>query len=183
MKNSPLSIRDIALMGMLVSFAVLFDQVFKFFQQANGGSINLAMVGLVLIALSFSWWKTWLAITIVFGLITSLLDGYFQYYVFDYFFALSGFMLISFFNKVILTSDKIKGYWILLMTFIASFSFRLLFHTISGVLYFEVDILGSFIYNVTYLVPSFLLSMVLLSVLFFSGIPEIINRFQQRKVL
>ncbi len=183
MKNSQLSIRDIALMGMLVSFAVLFDQVFKFYQQINGGSINLAMVGLVLIALSFSWWKTWLAITIVYGLITSLLDGYFQYYLFDYFLALSGFIFISFFNQLILTSDKMKGYWILLVSFIASFSFRLLFHTISGVLYFEVDVLGSFIYNMTYLVPSFLISVVILTILFFSGIPEIINRFQQRKVL
>ena len=53
MKNLRLSVRQIALMGMLVAISIVLDAVFKFYQQANGGSINLAMVGLVLIALSF----------------------------------------------------------------------------------------------------------------------------------
>jgi thiamine transporter ThiT len=106
MKNLRLSIRHIALMGMLVAMSIVLDIFFKFYQQANGGSINLAMVGLVLIALSFGWWQSWLAITVVFGLLTALLDGYVAYYLFDYFFALSGFVVVALMRKTIHNSLK-----------------------------------------------------------------------------
>jgi thiamine transporter len=183
MKNLRLNVRQIALMGMLVAISIVLDTVFKFYQQANGGSINLAMVGLVLIALAFPWWQTWLATAIIFGLLTALLDGYFAYYVFDYFIALSGFALISLRRIDILRHQDIKGFVWLSLLFICAFAWRLLSHVISGVLYFEVDWTGSLIYNITYLLPSFFLSYAIIITLYFSSLPQIIARFTLDKMV
>lgn len=176
MKNLRLSIRQIALMGILVAISIVLDAVFKFYQQANGGSINLAMVGLVLIALSFGWWQSWLAITIVFGLLTAFLDGYIAYYLFDYFFALSGFVVIALMRKTIIASNELKGLFTLTWTFAVAFSWRLLMHVISGVIYFEVDWAGSLAYNLSYLVPSFFLSFAIILTLYFSSLTTIIRK-------
>ena len=176
MKNLRLDVRQIALMGMLVAISIVLDAVFKFYQLAKGGSINLAMVGLVLIALSFGWWQSWLAITIVFGLLTAFLDGYIVYYLFDYFLALSGFVVISLMRKQIIGTNEIKGLITLTWTFAFAFGWRLLMHVISGVLYFEVDWAGSLSYNLTYLIPSFLISFAIILTLYFSSLPKLIRK-------
>ena len=176
MKNLRLDVRQIALMGMLVAISIVLDAVFKFYQLANGGSINLAMVGLVLIALSFGWWQSWLAITIVFGLLTAFLDGYIAFYLFDYFLALSGFVVISLMRKQIIGTNEIKGLITLTWTFAIAFGWRLLMHVISGVLYFEVDWAGSLSYNLTYLIPSFLISFAIILTLYFSSLPKLIRK-------
>ena len=183
MKNLRLSVRQISLMGMLVAISIVLDFVFKFYQQANGGSINLAMVGLVLIALSFGWWQSWLTITIVFGLLTAFLDGYIVYYWFDYFLALSGFVVISLMRKTIIASHEIRGLITLTATFVIAFAWRVLMHVISGVLYFEVDWAGSFAYNLTYLLPSFLISFAIILTLYFSSLTTIIRKLTLDKML
>jgi thiamine transporter len=183
MKNLRLSVRQIALMGMLVAISIVLDAVFKFYQQANGGSINLAMVGLVLIALSFGWWQSWLAITIVFGLLTAFLDGYIVYYLFDYFLALSGFVVISLMRKTIIATNELKGIFTLTWTFVIAFAWRVLMHVISGVLYFEVDWAGSLAYNLTYLLPSFFISFAVILTLYFSSLTTIIRKLTLDKML
>jgi thiamine transporter len=183
MKNLRLSVRQIALMGMLVAISIVLDAVFKFYQQANGGSINLAMVGLVLIALSFGWWQSWLAITIVFGLLTAFLDGYIVYYLFDYFLALSGFVVISLMRKTIIATNELKGIFTLTWTFVIAFAWRVLMHVISGVLYFEVDWAGSLAYNLTYLLPSFFISFAIILTLYFSSLTTIIRKLTLDKML
>jgi thiamine transporter ThiT len=183
MKNLRLNVRQIALMGMLVSLSIVFDAVFKFYQLANGGSINLAMVGLVLIALSFSWWQSWLAIAVIFGGLTAFLDGYINFYVFDYFLALSGFVVISWFRKKILLTQELTGFFTLTWTFIIAFLWRFMMHVISGVLYFDVDWAGSFLYNLSYLLPSFFLSYAIILTLFFSSLPQIIRQFTLKRML
>jgi len=183
MKNLRLNVRQIALMGMLVSLSMVFDAVFKFYQLANGGSINLAMVGLVLIALSFSWWQSWLAITIIFGGLTAFLDGYITYYLFDYFLALSGFVVISWLRKKILLTQELTGFLTLTWTFMVAFLWRFTMHVISGVLYFDVDWAGSFLYNLSYLLPSFFLSYAIILTLFFSSLPQIIRQFTLKRML
>ena len=183
MKNLRLTVRQMSLMGMLVAISIVLDFVFKFYQQANGGSINLAMVGLVLIALSFGWWQSWLAITIVFGLLTAVLDGYIVYYVFDYFFALSGFVVIALMRKTIIATDELKGLFTLTWTFAIAFTWRLLMHVISGVLYFEVDWAGSLAYNLTYLLPSFFISYAVILTLYFSSLTTIIRKLTLDKMI
>ena len=183
MRNLRLNVRQIALMGMLVSLSMVFDAVFKFYQLANGGSINLAMVGLVLIAISFSWWQSWLAIAIIFGGLTAFIDGYINFYVFDYLLALSGFVVISWFRKKILLTQELTGFFTLTWTFIVAFLWRFMMHVISGVLYFDVDWAGSIFYNLSYLLPSFFLSYAIILTLFFSSLPQIIRQFTLKRML
>lgn len=183
MKNLRLNIRQMALMGMLVAISIVLDAVFKFYQQANGGSINLAMVGLVLIALSFGWWQTWLATTIIFGLLSAFLDGYIAYYVFDYFLALSGFVVIALMRKTIIASNELKGLFTLTWTFVVAFMWRLLMHVISGVIYFEVDWAGSFAYNISYLMPSFFISFAVILTLYFSSLTTMIRKLTLDKMI
>lgn len=183
MKNLRLSIRQMVFIGMLVGITLILDFVFKVYQQANGGSINLAMVGLVLIALSFSWWKTWFAIAIVFGILSSIFDGYFVYYLFDYGLALSGFIIISIFRKIILDRQGYKSFILFILTFTLAFIWRLSMHVISGVLYFEVDWLGSWIYNIAYLLPSYGISLLVMIPLYFSNLPMVIRKLTMQKML
>ena len=183
MKNLRLNIRQMALMGMLVAISIVLDAVFKFYQQANGGSINLAMVGLVLIALSFGWWQTWLATTIIFGLLTAFLDGYIAYYVFDYFLALSGFVVIALMRKTIIASNELKGLFTLTWTFVVAFMWRLLMHVISGVVNFGFDWSASLAYNLTYLLPSFFLSFAIILTLYFSSLTTMIRKLTLDKMI
>ena len=183
MKNLRLTVRQMSLMGMLVAISIVLDFVFKFYQLANGGSINLAMVGLVLIALSFGWWQSWLAITIVFGLLTAFLDGYIAFYLFDYFLALSGFVVISLMRKQIIGTNDIKGLITLTWTFAVAFGWRLLMHVISGVLYFPLDWAGSLAYNLMYLLPSFFLSFAIILTLYFSSLPAMIRKLTLDKMI
>ena len=183
MKNLRLNVRQISLMGMLVAISIVLDAVFKFYQQANGGSINLAMVGLVLIALSFGWWQTWLATTIVFGLLTAFLDGYIAFYFFDYFLALSGFVVIALMRKTILASNELKGLFTLTWTFAVAFTWRLLMHVISGVVNFGFDWTASLAYNLTYLLPSFSLSFAIILTLYFSSLTTMIRKLTLDKMI
>ncbi len=183
MKNLRLNIRQMALMGMLVAISIVLDAVFKFYQQANGGSINLAMVGLVVIALSFGWWQTWLATTIIFGLLTAFLDGYIAVYVFDYFLALSGFVVIALMRKTIIASNELKGLFTLTWTFVVAFMWRLLMHVISGVVNFGFDWSASLAYNLTYLLPSFFLSFAIILTLYFSSLTTMIRKLTLDKMI
>lgn len=171
-----ISVREITLMAILVALSIALDTL-KFLPMPNGGSINGAMLGLVLIALSFSPIKTFLATSIVFGLLSSLLDGYAAYYLFDYFFALSGFFIISFVRHAILKSDALTGSFVLWVTFSGAFLIRLVSHVISGMLFFDVDFSGSLTYNITYLGPSYFLTLVLLAFMMMSQLPRLLLKF------
>jgi thiamine transporter ThiT len=117
-----------------------------------------------------------LATTIVFGLLTAFLDGYIAYYLFDYFLALSGFVVIALMRKTILASNELKGLFTLTWTFAVAFTWRLLMHVISGVIYFEVDWAGSFAYNISYLMPSFFISFAVILTLYFSSLTTMIRK-------
>jgi thiamine transporter len=173
-KNSFMSVRDIALMAMLVAISIVLDQL-AVFSMPNGGSVNAAMVGLSLIALSFSPFKTFLAVSIIYGLLTSLLDGYFQYYLFDYFLALSGFAVLSFFRYQILNADRYLSVFFFMAAFLMTATIRLIFAVLSGMIFFEVDFLGSLTYNLTYLIPSIIVTMVFVSLIIFT---PLIKRLQ-----
>ena len=177
MQRSPImTIKEMTLMAVLVAISVGLDSL-KLLPMANGGSINGAMIGLVIIALSFSPVKTFIATSIIFGLLTSLIDGYIAFYLFDYFFALSGFFILSFFRKIILQSDKVIAIPTLYVSFFLAFFIRFISHVLSGILYFDVDFVGSFTYNITYLAPSFLLTLLILSFFMLSTLRNQIAKF------
>jgi thiamine transporter len=175
-RNPILTIQEMTLMAVLVAVSVGLDSL-KFLPMANGGSINGAMIGLVLIALSFSPLKTFFATSIIFGFLTALLDGYLAFYILDYFFALSGFFILSYFRKIILQGDKVVAIPTLYVAFFVAFLIRFIAHVLSGILFFEVDFIGSVTYNLTYLAPSFLLTLLILSFFMMSSLRNQIAKF------
>ncbi len=182
-QNFTFTTEEITRMAMLIAIAIVLDLVFKFYQQANGGSINLAMVGLTLIALSFPFWKAWIAIALGFAILTALLDGFFAYLIFDYIFALSGFALLAIIRPW-MKLKKTVGTWISFTgLFIIAGAWRYLMHVISGVLFFETDWVGSMVYNITYIGPSWLISYVILSLLYSGGAIKIMQAFPRNKML
>jgi thiamine transporter len=168
--------KEITLMAILVALSIGLDSL-KFLPMPNGGSVNGAMIGLIIIALSFSPLKTFIATSIVFGLLTALLDGFFAYYLFDYFFALSGFFIISLVRKHVLHAEPLSGTLVLFAAFTLTFLVRLIAHVISGILFFEVDFAGSLTYNLTYLGPSFLLTLIIISLFMISTLPQQLLKF------
>jgi thiamine transporter ThiT len=169
LRKPMITIKEMTLMAVLVAITIALDAI-KLLPMINGGSINGAMIGLALIALSFSPIKTFIATSLIFGLLTALLDGYLAFYVFDYFFALSGFFIISLFRELILKGDKRVAIPTLYVAFFFAFLVRFTSHVISGILYFEVDFAGSVAYNITYLAPSFLLTLIALSFFMLSNL-------------
>jgi thiamine transporter ThiT len=58
-----------------------------------------------------------------------------------------------------------------------------LMHVISGFLYFEVDWAGSLSYNLSYLIPSFLISFAIILTLYFSSLPKLIRKLTLESML
>jgi thiamine transporter len=165
MKKSWLSIQEMTLMAMLIALALVLDRLIVF-QQPQGGSINISMVALLVIVIRFGFWKSLFANALVYGLIANLLDGWgLITYPLDYFLALASLSIFAVVVKELNSNKFITRQINLFLGFLCAVLFRLLFHTISGVVLYDVDWLGSFIYNTSYLLPSFLLSWVVLGTL------------------
>jgi thiamine transporter ThiT len=182
-QNFTFTTEEITRMAMLIAIAIVLDLVFKFYQLANGGSINLAMVGLTLIALSFPFWKAWIAIAICFALLSAIFDGYFAFLIFDYVFALSGFAIISIIRPFMKEKPSFANWISFSGLFFMAVSWRYIMHVISGILFFQTDFIGSLIYNITYIGPSFFLSYMILLLLYSAGAIKIMQAFPRRKML
>jgi thiamine transporter ThiT len=107
------SIREICELAMLVGLAV----VLNFFPKIPlqwAGSINFQFVPLVIIALRFSPFKTFLSCGLIFGIITCFTDGYGLFaFPLEYLLAFGSLAIISPFRKIILknrTENKTLGY-------------------------------------------------------------------------
>lgn len=104
--------REICELAMLVALAV----VLNFFPKIPlqwAGSINFQIVPLVIIALRFSPFKTFLSCGMIFGLITCFTDGYGLFaFPLEYLVAFGSVAIISPFRKYILKdrTDNKKGY-------------------------------------------------------------------------
>ena len=153
------SVRDIAEMAMLVALAIGLDLPgLKIQIGANGGSISFTMIPLLIIALRLGMFKGFIAAGIIYGSITSVLDGWgMQYYLFDYLLAYGSLAVIGLFSKQILREDK--GYpWMniifLVVGVILAITLRLAFATLSGVIFYETGFVESLIYNSLYILPS-----------------------------
>ena len=107
------SIREICELAMLVALAVGLN-FFPKIPLAWAGSINFQIVPLIIIALRFSPFKTFLSCGLVFGLITCFTDGYGLFaFPLEYLLAFGSIAIISPFRKFILkvrTENKGKAY-------------------------------------------------------------------------
>lgn len=157
--NNKLDIRDIAEIAIFVSFAFVLDlPIFKLKVVANGGSVSLVMLPLILLALRKGFFRGLIASGIVFGLVSCFLDGYgFITYPLDYLLGFGSLAVVGLFRKFIINQEKInwRNYLYLLLATLLAMSLRTLASTISGILIYGLDFGGSLIYQLTYMGPSF----------------------------
>lgn len=145
---------------MLVAFAIILDlPTFKIKLSSGAGSIGITMVPLIILALRFNIFKSFLSIGIVYGLLTNLIDGYgFITYPFDYLLAYGSLSLIS-----LVRVKRDEPLTILRLVFITLAIFltgalRVMFSTISGVLLYDYTFSASFLYNLPLIGFSLLIS-------------------------
>lgn len=166
-KKSIFAIRDICEIAMLTGLAIVLGMFCEVKIGENGGSIGFAMIPLFFISYRHGFIKGFIASGIVYGLSTCAFDGYgFACYPFDYLLAYGSLAIVSLFYKQIFESDKkVMPYvFVCISIFIACF-LRLAFHVISGMILWNTEFVGSFIYNIAYVGPSCLLCMVLFCLL------------------
>ena len=172
-----MSVRDIAEEGMLVSLAFVLNLI-TLFKAPTGGSINLQMLPLFLLALRHGPTHGLIAGGIVYGMLTCLTDGYgIQTYPFDYLIGFGSIAVMGAFKNLVFNKDvmeedgnKTKGYILgevfifvggLLATFI-----RFMGSTASSMINYETSFVDSLIYNSMYIPISGAIAIVATMALF-----------------
>lgn len=161
------SVKDIAEIGILVGLAIVFDKFCKIdLGLENGGSINLAMFPLLIIALRQGWFKGFIAGGVVFGIISCLIDGWgFVWYPTDYLIGFGSVAILGVF-KPLITDDNYNVTWhsyaftavgVLCACLIRYFSC-----TLSGMLIADYTFVASLAENAMYVFPSFVAVLALL---------------------
>lgn len=161
------SIQEIAETSILIALAVVLDKYAKIPIQANGGSISFSAVPLFIIGMRYGGFKCFIASSLIFGLISCLVDGYgIQTFPFDYFVALSGYGFVGYFfglakkqyEKSTKKNGKRQFVYYLFALLVAGFPVmitRYVGHMISGaILYQPITFLDNFIYQSTYVPAS-----------------------------
>lgn len=170
-ERNEFEVRDIVESAMLIALAIGLDLPgIKIRVGVNGGSISFTMLPLFILALRLGTFKGFLGIGLVYGAITCALDGWgMQYFLFDYLLAYGSIALIGIFAPIIMSKGP-KYPWInvvfVLIGVITACFFRLLFATLSGMIFYETPFVESLAYNALYVLPSGGACLVLLAVLF-----------------
>lgn len=163
------SVEDLVETAILTSLAIVFDLFVKFPLLPNGGSINIAMVPLFIIAIRKGWFKAFVSGALVFGFLTCVIDGYgLVTYPLDYFVGFGSVTIIGLFYKHIkLKENKVSGtsYLFIFLGVFFSYLIRFTGSLISGVVIYGLTLEGSAIYQLTYMSPSFAITFALLVIL------------------
>lgn len=173
-----LTVRDMIEISMLVAIAVILDTFLKVPFAATGGSINVAMLPLFIIALRHGPFKGFIAGGIVFGLITCLIDAYgIAYYIGDYLVGFGSIFVVGLVGNLINslykkdTKGKILSFVFLLVSIILSGIIRLAGGIADSMIFYELSFIESFIYNIGYIGISLLVVAIILCAI----LPIIIN--------
>ena len=155
------SVRDIAEMGILCALAIVFDKFVTIGIGENGGSINIAMLPLFIIALRQGWFKGFISGAIIFGLITCATDKHPNWlaYPLDYFIGFGSVGLLGVFKPFITDEDyniTWHSYAYSTVGILAAYVLRFFAATIDGILVYETDLIGSMVYNAPYIFLSFI---------------------------
>lgn len=166
-----LTVKDLTYMAFYVALFMVLDtfvNTLQILQMPNGGSLGVSTIALLMCSYHLGWKK---------GLAVSVLAVFAQFitgpmytpdllgFVLDYLLAFSVYGLASifpnykfFYSGVVITN---------LVRFVSS--------TISGVVIWGVDLWGSVVYQATYMVPTMLLGVVLVPLLY-NALKPILNK-------
>jgi thiamine transporter ThiT len=169
--KSHFTVREISEISVLVALALVLDRFARIPVSFGGaGSINLGMIPLFLIAYRLNFSKSFLAIGVIFGLISCLLDNWGLYtFPFDYFLAYGAISFAGLFANLAFPKDAGKVSWqnlvfFVLSVFVGIFG-RYIGSTISSVVIYGTTLVGGLEYN-WYIWASGLVTLVILGVLY-----------------
>ena len=154
------SVQDICEVAIFVGLAVVFDVFVKIQIGATGGSLNIAMLPLFVIALRHGWFKGFIAGGIIFGFITCLLDGYgWATYPLEYFIGFGSVAVLGLL-KPLITDENYNVTWhsyaFSTVGMLAAYIIRFFCGTLDSMIIWGYDFIGSVVYNAGYIFPSFI---------------------------
>ena len=164
--------REICEEGVLIALAIVLDNFVKIKVQSGGGSVGFAAIPLFIIAIRHGPYKGFVASSVIFGLITCMLDGYgFQTYPFDYFIGFGGYCLVGLFFNLFKLFYKNKKEDYAQAEFIYSFIavtigcflamiVRYIGSCSSSMILYEYTLVDALIYNSTYIPMTMLIDWV-----------------------
>ena len=164
-----ISTREIVESGMLIALAIILDMPFlKFRIGENGGSISFTMVPLFILVLRVGPIKGFIGCGIVYGLITCITDGWgFIYFPFDYLLGYGSIAIAAIFkNKIFKANTIFKGILWSIMAILLALVGRTIASTISSMVFYEFKLIPALIYNIAYIIPSGVLTIDLIAVLY-----------------
>ena len=168
--EKPISTRDMAEEGILLALAFILNLI-GFRVVKGGGSINLQMLPLFIIALRRGPVHGLVCGGIIYGLVTCLTDGYgLATYPFDYLIGFGSVMVLGLFRKLIM-GEKQKGYnfkgeLFLLIGGTLATLVRFIGSTASSMIIYQYSFMASVAYNVTYIPLSGLFAIVFIMVIY-----------------
>ena len=162
--NFTFNLKDITEIGILCGLAIVLDTFVKIPVFAGGGSINLAMLPLIFIALHKGWFKGFIAGGVIFGLITCFIDGYgIVTYPFDYLVGFGSVAVVGAFRNLIICEKlTVKNYIFFGISILLCMIVRFASSCLSGVIIYEYTFIDSAIYQLTYLGPTILALLLIL---------------------
>lgn len=153
---------DLVKMAMYLALFAVLDFVAAssgIFKMPQGGSLGLGAIALVLASIDLGWRKG-----VFLGLVSiaiQVLTSPPLYFVAWGQFFLDYILAYSVYGTVVLYPIYNRKGFSLVFGVIVANLFRLLFHVISGVIYYEVPLLGSITYNSWYMIPTLIVSFVI----------------------
>jgi thiamine transporter ThiT len=157
-RKNALTVRDIAEDGVLIAMAFGLNFL-KLFAAPTGGSVNLQMLPLMLIALRHGPFHGFLCGGLIYGLLTCLTDGYgFATYPFDYLIGFGSVAVLGFFRPLIFGPNQkgynLKGEIFLFIGGVASTALRYVGGTVSSMVVYQADLVYALWYNSIYITVS-----------------------------
>ncbi|HBM70123.1 MAG TPA: hypothetical protein DD377_01820 [Firmicutes bacterium] len=149
------TVTDICECGMLIAMAFVLNFI-KLFSMPTGGSINLQMVPLFILALRRGPIKGFVACGLVYGLLTCLTDGYgLATFPFDYLIGFGSTCVLGFVSKVVFDSKRkfydYVGVLLIVAGGVVATFLRLLGSTISSMVLYDYTFADGIVYNAAYI--------------------------------
>jgi thiamine transporter len=164
------STKDITESGVLIAAALALNFI-RLFPAPTGGSVNLQMLPLFILAIRKGPVKAFVGCGIVYGLISCLTDGYgFATFPFDYLLGIGSTAILGLFSKQILNENienyNLKGELFLFIGVALATTMRFVAGTISSMLIYDYEIVPAMIYNVGYIFISGAIALAVIMALY-----------------
>lgn len=168
-KTDVFSVKSMTEIAVLVALALGLNYL-KIPLGATGGSINLQIVPLFVIALRYGPAKTFIASGLVYGLLSCVLDGYGLFtFPMEYMIAFGSVMIVSIFRKFIMSKDHFTWYGLLILSglIIGQTLIRWFAASIDSCLFYDISSFGAALaYNALYVFPTGAINVAVLIVLY-----------------